>query len=111
MGDDKKLRKAELKAAKKRAKADAKRAKADSAGIGAAAGDDAGVAGGRAPVRGESAPTAQGGAPVRRQLTPSVGREPATPLRRLIGQGAFQLIIKIVAGLIVAYILIRMGMR
>jgi hypothetical protein len=101
MTDDKKALKAASKARKKQAKADAKRAKA---------------AAGRAPVGAESARPGVG------EVSTGVERaEPAgpdgsegptrTPVRRLVGQGVFQLVIKIIAGLVVAYILIRLGMR
>ncbi len=75
MTDDKKRRKADLKAGKKEAKAALKRAKAEG-------------------ERGDAAETPRDGG-----------------LRHLLGRGLFQLIVKIAAGLIVAYILIRLGMN
>lgn len=82
MSDDKKARKAELKAEKKRAKANAKLAKAA--------------------AKRETAED--------RRSAP--GEESSgAPFRRLVGQGVFQLIVKIIAGLVVAYVLIRLGMR
>jgi hypothetical protein len=93
MGDDKKGQKEAYKARKKEAKAAAKRAKARSAEPSSERAAD---------VRGvSSSPDAS-----------SVKRAaPSGPLRRLVGQGIFQLVVKIIAGLIVAYILIRLGPR
>ncbi|MBD3348011.1 MAG: hypothetical protein GF400_02300 [Candidatus Eisenbacteria bacterium] len=94
MGEDKKARKAELKAEKKRAKAEAKRAKSESHTSGSGKSGDL-----------ASPAESQVGSPVSR------GSSSRAPLRRLVGQGVFQLVIKIVAGLIVAYVLFRLGMR
>jgi len=95
MGDDKKGQKDAYKARKKEAKATAKRAKAEGRSAESSSESAAGV---------RPAPSSPEAPSVRRTA-------PSGPLRSLVGQGLFQLVVKIVAGLIVAYVVIRLGLR
>ncbi len=98
MSDDKKQRKAESKAKKKQAKAAAKQMKA--ATKVAVAGETSGrVGAGRGDAGGPSAGAF------------NAGESRVSPLRRIVGQSVLQLVVRIIGGLVVAYILIRLGMR
>lgn len=116
-----KIRKKEVKAALKRAKAEAEAARGASPGGAAPLPDGVGVSIRTREDGSELVVTGLRDDQLRR-LLPEVNREVAIAVTRekstfraaamrFVREGAFQTVIKIVAGLVVGYLLIRFGLR